>query len=75
MEASDFLWGVGFPPGMPVVPPYSRPWKRPEDLPSSRRCLGDVPRSSTPVDSPEPWPAGLLWYGLPWTKPRRHPQL
>ena len=55
-------WTVGFPPGVPVVPPYPLPWRSPEDLPSSRLCRGDVPRSSTPVGSREPWPsAPLIW--------------
>jgi len=54
MGTSDFLWTIGLPPGVPVVPPYSHPWKNPEDLPSSRLCRGDVPRSPTPVGSLEP---------------------
>ena len=48
MGTSDFPWTVGFPPGLPVVPPYPLPGRSLWDLPSSRLCLGDVPRSSTP---------------------------
>ncbi|PSB22919.1 hypothetical protein C7B61_07210 [filamentous cyanobacterium CCP1] len=30
------------------------------DLPSSRLCLGNVPRSLTPVDPPKPWQLASL---------------
>ena len=47
---------------MPVVPLYPLPWRSPWDLPSSRLCRGDVPRSSTPMGSRGPWPsAPLMW--------------
>jgi len=74
MRTSDVLWAVGRPSGVPVVPPYAPGWKNPEDLPSSRRCLSDVPRSSTPGGSLEPWPLWLLWCCLPRHKQRRHPR-
>jgi hypothetical protein len=47
---------------VPVVPLYPLPWRNPWDLPSSRLCRGDVPRSSTPMGSRGPWPsAPLIW--------------
>ena len=62
MGTSDFPWTVEFPSGMPVVPLYPLPWRSPWDLPSSRLCRGDVPRSSTPMGSRGPWPsAPLMW--------------
>jgi hypothetical protein len=74
MGTSDFPWVVGLPAGLPVVPPYPLPWGNPWDLPSSRLCLDDVPRSSTPVSVREPWPGGLLCYGLPCLGACRHSQ-
>src|SRR4029453_8122103 len=60
MGASDFLWTVGWPSSGLVVSSYPRPWRSPEDLPSSRRCLVHVLRSSTPVGSRRPWPWASL---------------
>ena len=74
MGTADFPWVVGLPPGLPVVPPYPLPWGNPWDLPSSRLCLDDVPRSSTPVSVREPWPGGLLCYCLPCLGACRHSQ-
>ena len=72
MGTSDFPWVVGLPAGVPVVPPYPLPWRNPWDLPSSRLCLDDVPRSSTPVRVQEPWPTRLLCYCLPCRGACRH---
>jgi hypothetical protein len=59
MQYATYVHALSLILAQMVVPPYSRPWKHPEDLPSSRPCLGDVPRSLTPVGSPESWPTGL----------------
>ena len=64
MGASDFRCAVGHPPGVPVVPPYPR-WRSASDLPSSRPCPADVPRSSTPVGSRGPWPLAPLIVAFP----------
>jgi hypothetical protein len=62
MRASDFLWTVGWPASVLVVPSYPLPWRSPEDLPSSRLCRVHVLRSSTPVGSRGPWPlVPLIW--------------
>jgi hypothetical protein len=74
MGTSDCPWVVGLPSGLPVVPPYPLPWGNRWDLPSSRLCLDDVPRSSTPVSVREPWPGGLLCYCLPCLGACRHSQ-
>jgi len=60
MKASDFPQIFELPPGLPVVPPYPARARNLWDLPSSRLCLSDVPRSQTPVDPWEPW----LWAPL-----------
>src|SRR5215471_5268149 len=62
MRASDFLWTVGWPASVLVVPSYPLPWRSPEDLPSSRLCRVHVLRSSTPRGSRGPWPlVPLMW--------------
>ena len=55
MGTSDFRCVFGLPPGLPVVPPYPLSWRNASDLPSSRQCLVDVPRSLTPMGPRRPW--------------------
>jgi hypothetical protein len=51
--------------GCSALPPA---WRSAADLPSSRPCLADVPRSLTPVGSRGPWPlAPWMWPSMSLT--------
>jgi len=69
--ASSLVWGhptSDAPSGLLPVCRLYRPtpdWRSASDLPSSQPCPVDVPRSSTPVGSWEPWPlAPWMWPSL-----------
>ncbi len=69
MKTSDFQSDVGLPASLLVVPPYPPIGRTALDLPSSRLCLDDVPRSRTPVGSRESWRLTLLiWPSLLLTR-------